>query len=96
MHIGAARFSVYLPETFSLKEKRGIVKSAVERARKRFNASIAQIEDLDDMRVGSVGVVVVSNNALHADDMLRAVLEYFEQEILDGELAEVDHEVFIW
>jgi len=96
MHIGAARFSLYLPETFSLKEKRGIVKSAVERARKRFNASIAQIEDLDDMRVGTIGVVVVSNNALHADEMLRAILAFFEREVLDGELTELDQDVFIW
>ena len=96
MHIGAARFSLYLPETFSLKEKRGIVISAVERARNRFNASVAQIEDLDDMRVGTVGVVVVSNDPHHAEQMLRTIIEYFEREILDAELSEVDHEVFIW
>ena len=96
MNIGAARFSLYLPETFSLKEKRGIVKSAVERARNRFNASIAQVEDLDDLRVATIGVVVVSNNAVHAEEMLRSIIGFFEREVLDGELNEVDHEVFLW
>jgi uncharacterized protein YlxP (DUF503 family) len=96
MHIGAMQFSLYLPETFSLKEKRGIVKSAVERARKRFNASIAQVEDLDDMRIGTIGVVVVSNDPHHAEEMLRSILEFFERDVLDAELREADHEVFIW
>ncbi len=96
MQIGAARFSLYLAESFSLKEKRGIVKSAVERARKRFNASIAQVEDLDDMRVGTVGVVVVSNDALHADEMLRTIMEFFERAVPDAELAEIEVEVMPW
>lgn len=96
MHIGAARFSLYLPEAFSLKEKRGIVKSAVERARNRFNASIAQVEDLDDMRIGTIGVTVVSNDARHADEMLRTILAFFEREVLDAEMAELDLEVMTW
>ena len=96
MHIGAARFSLYLPETFSLKEKRGIVKSAVERARKRFNAAIAQVDDLDDMRIGTIGVVVVSNDAHHADTMLRTILEFVERDVLDAEMHEIETEVFIW
>lgn len=96
MNIGALRFSLYLPESFSLKEKRGIVKSAVERARKRFNASIAEIEDLDDIRVGTVGVVVVSNNAIHAEEMLRTIVAFFEREVPDADLVEVEHDVFIW
>lgn len=96
MHIGAARFSLYLPEAFSLKEKRGIVKSAVERARKRFNASIAQVEDLDDIRVGTIGMTVVSNDALHAEEMLRTILAFFEREVLDAELAELELEVMTW
>jgi uncharacterized protein YlxP (DUF503 family) len=96
VHIGAARFSLYLPESFSLKEKRGIVKSAVERARNRFNASIAEIEDLDDMRIGTIGVVVVSNNAHHAEQMLLSIRAYFEQTVLDAELSEFDQDVFVW
>ena len=96
MHIGAAHFSLYLPEIFSLKEKRGIVKSAVERARKRFNAAIAQVDDLDDMRIGKIGVVVVSNDAHHADTMLRTILEFFERDVLDAEMHEIETEVFIW
>ena len=49
-----------------------------------------------DMRIGTIGVVVVSNDAHHADTMLRTILEFFERDVLDAEMHEIETEVFIW
>jgi uncharacterized protein len=93
MYIGAARVSFYLAESFSLKEKRGLLKSAIGRASTRFNASIAEVEDLDDMRVGTIGITVVSNSGRHADEMLQNILAFMERDARELTLGEVETEI---
>ena len=93
MTIGAARVTVYLPEATSLKEKRGVIKSVIARARNKFNAGIAEVEDLDDLRVATIGVVCVSNNGGHADEMLQAVIGFIERNVAFGTLGEVETEL---
>ncbi len=93
MTIGAARVTVYLPEATSLKEKRGVIKSVIARARNKFNAGIAEVEDLDDMRVATIGIVCVSNNGGHADEMLQAVIGFIERNVAFGTLGEVETEL---
>jgi uncharacterized protein YlxP (DUF503 family) len=92
MHIGVARFAIYLPEAMSLKDKRHVVKSVVQRARNQFNAGIAEVADLDDPRVATIGVTVVSNSSGHADEMLQAVLGFFERNTTEGSIAEIETE----
>ncbi len=93
MYIGVARVALYIPESFSLKEKRGLLKSAIGRVRNRFNASIAEVEDLDDIRVGTIGITVVSNSGRHADEMLQNILAFMERDARDLDLGEVETEI---
>ena len=95
MHIGAARITLYLPEAMSLKEKRRVVKSVVDRARNRFNAAISEVEDLDDLRVATIGIAVVSNDSRHADEMLQTIIGFFERDA-DANLGEVETEVLLF
>jgi len=92
--IGRARVTILFESTFSLKDKRGEVKSVTTRVRNRFNAAIAEIETLNDMRTGTLGVVVVSNDASHAQSMLSNVIEFIEQSLDLGYLGEVETELF--
>lgn len=92
MHVGVARFAIYLPESMSLKDKRHVVRSVVQRARNQFNAAIAEVSDLDDPRVATIGVSVVSNSSGHADEMLQAVLSFFERSTAEGSIAEIETE----
>lgn len=93
MKVGIARLTLYLPESGSLKEKRGIVKPIVERTRRRFHISIAEIEDLDDLRVATLGFSVVSNSSAHIDEMLQTVLASIEREIDGARLGEIETEI---
>jgi uncharacterized protein YlxP (DUF503 family) len=92
MHIGAARVTLFLPESMSLKEKRGVVKSIVDRSRHRFNAAISEVEDLNDLRVATIGITVVSNDSRHADEMLQVIVGFIEREA-DADLGEVETEI---
>jgi uncharacterized protein YlxP (DUF503 family) len=61
--IGVAHITLYLDDSFSLKDKRQVVRSITARVRDKFNAGIAEVADLNDMRVATLGVVCISNQA---------------------------------
>jgi uncharacterized protein YlxP (DUF503 family) len=92
--IGAARVTIYLDESFSLKDKRREVRSISKQVQTKFNAAIAEIEDLDDMRVATLGIVVVSNDARHADAMLATIIAFVEARLDLGVLGEIGTELF--
>lgn len=93
MTVGVARLGFYLEGTTSLKDKRSIVRPVVDRVRDRFNVGIAEVEDLDDIRVATLAVVCVSNSAPHADEMLANVISFIESRIDLGELREIETEL---
>jgi uncharacterized protein YlxP (DUF503 family) len=74
MVVGTARLVFAVPGASSLKDKRAVVRRVVERARARFNAAIAEVEDQDVHRRAVLGVAVVSNDARHATSMLDTII----------------------
>lgn len=91
--IGKARVTLYFENTFSLKDKRGEVKRVTQRIRNQFNAGIAEIEDLDDMRAATLGVVVVSTSAPHASQMLNTILDAIERLLDTSTLGDIETEL---
>lgn len=91
--IGAARVTLYLEGSFSLKDKRRVVRSITQQVRTRFNVGIAEVEDLDDVRVGTLAIVCVSNSAPHADEMLATVIRFVEARVEMGVLGEIETEL---
>jgi uncharacterized protein YlxP (DUF503 family) len=69
-----------LPEAQTLKDKRSVVKSLVQRTAQRFRVSAAEIGSQDDPRRAVIGVAVVSGEAAHADQVLQAALRFMESE----------------
>jgi uncharacterized protein len=91
--IGKARVTLYLEATFSLKEKRGEVKSIIRRIQNQFNVAIAEIEDLDDIRTATLGVVVISTSTPHADQMLETIVNAIERLLDISVLGEIETEM---
>lgn len=88
MVVGVCRIVLSLDDVFSLKEKRHIVKSIIDRLKSRFNASIAEVELNDIWKNAVLGVVCVSNEAGHADSMLANIVNFVEN---DGRAIIVDY-----
>ncbi|MGN6031389.1 MAG: DUF503 domain-containing protein [Thermomicrobiales bacterium] len=87
--LGMATVTIYFEETFSLKDKRREVKSVVHRVQARFNCAIAEVADLDDLRVATLGVAVLSTAAPHADQMLQAIIAFIEASLDIGMMGEI-------
>jgi uncharacterized protein YlxP (DUF503 family) len=88
MVIGVCRIVLSIDEAFSLKEKRHIVKSIVERLKSRFNASVAEVDLNDKWKNAVIGVACVSNEAGHADSMLSNIVNFVGN---DGRAVLVDY-----
>lgn len=93
MTVGVARLTLYLEDTFSLKDKRQIIRSITQKARNQFNAGIAEVEDLNDARVATLAIVVVSNDPNHAQEMLQTIIGFIERKVELGVLGEVETEL---
>lgn len=73
MFVGVARFELFIPESSSLKTKRGVLRSVIAGAQNKFNASVAEVEYQDLWQRAAVGVSCVSDSTLHCRKMLQEI-----------------------
>ena len=66
-------------ETFPSRGKRQVIKSLVQRARQRFNISIAEVADQDLWQKAVLGVCAVSNDRQHINSVLDHVIKFIEE-----------------
>ena len=88
MVIGVCKIVLSIDSAFSLKEKRHIIKSMVERLKSRFNASVAEVDLNDTWKNAVIGISCVSNEAGHADSMMANIVNFVEN---DGRAMLVDY-----
>lgn len=92
MIVGIAYVLLEIPEASSLKDKRRVVRSTVERARQRFNASVAEVDHLQEWTLAGIGISCVSNSAAHADQMLATVIEFIEHAAFPAFVVDISTE----
>lgn len=71
---------LFLPESASLKDKRGVIKSLKERIHNRFNVSVSEIDHGDLWQRSTLVMAIVSNAAKHADSVLAKTVNFIEQD----------------
>lgn len=84
--IGVLTLEIHVEYSHSLKEKRHVVKSLKDRLRDKFNVAVAEIDHLDSWQNAVVAAVTVSNDRVHAEQVLQAV-EAHAAGLLGGALA---------
>ena len=93
MFIGSCVISLRAEWVTSLKEKRMVVKSIIERAKHKYNISIAEIDDLDIHKSIVIAFVCVSNEKRHTEQMLNKVADFIENNT-DAVVENIEMEIF--
>ena len=93
MHIGIARVELHIAENGSLKGKRMVVKSVAQRVRNRFNVAVAEVDTQDVWQLATLGIVCISDDPRHSNEMLSKVVAFIEGERLDAEVGDVEMEL---
>ena len=76
MFVGVLRLTLHLPDPGSLKSKRHLLRSAIERVKGKFNVSIAEVGDNDLWQRSVVGVAAVGNDHAFVNETLDKVADF--------------------
>jgi uncharacterized protein YlxP (DUF503 family) len=89
LYVLALAVDVRIPEAQSLKDKRSVVRSILDGARRRFGAATAETGDQDVHQRSELGFVVAAESVAHATEMVdtieRFVWSFPEIEVVASE-----------
>lgn len=80
MVIGVLQVELSLPGSHSLKDKRRLVKSLLDRLHNDFNVAAAEIDAQDNHRQAHLAVTCVSSESRHANQILSHIMSAVERE----------------
>ncbi len=80
MAISVSIFELHLPEARSLKQKRKVIKSLVERIHKRYRVSIAETHYHDLHQRSELSVAAVASTPTHCRKLMDQVRELIDSE----------------
>ena len=89
--------TIAIPEASSLKEKRTVIRSLVERLRSRMHVSAAEVGDQNYVSRAQVGFAVVSGDLAAARSVVEACQRFIDDHLLGrGEVIDaVEDEVML-
>ncbi len=95
MHVGILRITLRVRGSHSLKDRRQVSRSLIQRIRGRFNVSVAQEIEADGDAWQSVSLMAacVSSDRNHADAVLNDLVDFIEKSRPDVELVDYGAEV---
>ena len=76
MFVGVLRLTLHLPDPGSLKSKRHLVRSAIDRVKARYNVSVAEVGDNDLWQRSVIGVTAVGNDHAFVNETLDKVADF--------------------
>ncbi|MFP6594044.1 MAG: DUF503 domain-containing protein [Dehalococcoidia bacterium] len=93
MKVTVCRLTLRLHDNRSLKGKRQVVRSLIDRLRHRFEASVAEVGDQDRLKSALIGIAVVSEGARHAAEMMDSIVEYAESQMFEADIIDIERDV---
>ena len=92
MVVGTLKIEFRIRDNHSLKGKRKIVRSMVDRVKHRFNASIAEVGSNDNWQRIELGISATGNDRRHIESTLGNILSFLESLYL-AEIVNTDSEI---
>jgi len=84
-----AELTFYIPQATSLKDKRQVRRSIIEKTRHKFNVSVAEVDTQDILQTLTIGIAVVSGDAAHSRNSIDEIIRFMENNA-DAELTAVE------
>ena len=78
MIIGICTCEIYIFNANSLKSKRSVVKSIIEKSKNRFNISIAEVGENDKWQKSIIVFSTISNDQRLVEETIEKVINFFD------------------
>ena len=75
----------------SLKEKRMVVKSIVQKLKNKFNISVAEVENQDIHNTIIIGIAGICANSSQSDSTMESIITFIENNT-DAEIIDIEKE----
>ena len=85
MIVGLLTLDLHIPEANSLKSKRMVIKSIIERIKNKFNVSVAEVDANNLWQRSVLGIAMVANET----QIINKVFEKIKNLILDTHTIEL-------
>lgn len=79
-HLGLLVIDVLIPGALTLKDKRQVVRSVLDRAAARYNISVAEIDHLQNHALATLAFACVANDPKRVHEVLSMAREVVESE----------------
>ena len=80
MHLASLLIELEISDGVTLKDKRHVVRSLLDRLRGRFNVGAAEVDRLDSVRFSTIAIVGVANEHRFLNEMMSKVVNLVEGE----------------
>ena len=91
--VAAARITIHLPYSHSLKDKRQTVRSLISHLHQTGNLAAAEVDTQDKWQLVTLGVASVSNDGRHADALVASALNVVERYLTEGIVTDIQTEI---
>lgn len=78
MIIGICTCEIFIFNANSLKAKRSVVKSIIEKSKNRFNISIAEVGENDKWQKSIIAFSTISNDQKIVEETIEKVINFFD------------------
>ncbi|HHV78924.1 MAG TPA: DUF503 domain-containing protein [Firmicutes bacterium] len=89
MFVGSLEVTITIPCNDTLKGKRRVVKSLLDRLRGRYNVGAAEVDSMESHSIATLGVATVSNDRTVLQRLMNDILRWIEDN-WDGEVSSYD------
>ena len=79
----------------SLKEKRMVVKSIVQRLKNKFNVSVGEVHELDIHQIIVIGISAVCGDQKQVDSTLENLIDFVEENT-DAEIINIESDNYLF
>jgi uncharacterized protein YlxP (DUF503 family) len=93
MVVGSLKVEFHLSDNRSLKGKRKVVRSMVDKVKSRFNVSVAEVGSNDSWQKIELGISAVGNDRRHIDSSLNHILTFLDSLYL-AQIVHTEMEIF--
>jgi uncharacterized protein YlxP (DUF503 family) len=85
--------TLHIGMSASLKDKRQVVRSVLQRVRNQFELAAAEVCTQESWQLATLGFSCVSDSAKHAQEVIERAARYVEESRPDVEVTDVQIEV---
>jgi len=93
MVLGTLKIEFRLFDNRSLKGKRKVVRSMVDKVKAKFNVSVAEVGSNDKWQKIELGISAIGNDRRHIDSSLNHILEFLDSLCL-AQIVNTEMDIF--